>query len=87
MYLNKTDDRFQRFSVIEHKLHGYLNTYAGVYLNDFPIFSGDTSIENIGEVFFSEISALVAEDGQTLMRLEIGETPLRCYVIGLAEEG
>ncbi len=86
MYLSKADNQFQRFSDMERKLHDYLNTYAGPFLNDFSIFSGDTSIENIGEVFFSELFALAAEDGQTLTRLEIGETPLRCYVIGLTEE-
>jgi 6-pyruvoyl tetrahydropterin synthase-like protein len=85
-YIQKSDSQFQRFTDIERDIHAYLNRYAKQFLNEMPEFQQDTSIENIGEVFFAGLTEHLWKQGITLKRLEIGETPLRLYVIYCQED-
>lgn len=71
------------FSHVEKKLRAYFDTYDGKYLNEEPSFFQNATIENIGEVFFTQLAEAFQADGQQLLRLEVRETPLRSYAIGL----
>jgi 6-pyruvoyl-tetrahydropterin synthase len=71
----------ESFSYAEERINTYLDGYTKQFLNELPEFHEDTSIENIGEVFFARLTEIMEEQGMILQRLEIGETPLRVYAI------
>jgi 6-pyruvoyl-tetrahydropterin synthase len=66
---------------VEQIVAVYLNRYEKQFLNELPEFHQNADIETIGEVFFAGLTKLLREQGMTLQRLEIGETPLRVYAI------
>ncbi len=84
-YIERRGENFVRFSEVEAVLNGYMSRYCNQFLNAFPEFHGDTSIEGIGETFFTGISATLERKNLALKRLEVSETPLRRYVVGVEE--
>ena len=71
----------EQFTQNESYAGDVLRRYEGQYFNELPEFGGDASIENIGEVFFRMLDQTMKALGLTLKRLEIGENPLKQYVI------
>ena len=71
----------EEFSVNERYAGDVLKRYENAYFNDLPEFGRDASIENVGEVFFKILTDVLAQSDVELLRLEIGENPLRQYVI------
>lgn len=86
-YLQKMDGQRELFSNAEQIVITYFNRYAKQFLNELPEFHEGASIEQIGEVFFAELTELLQEHGMILQRLEVGETPLRVYSIYRQEDG
>lgn len=58
-----------------------LDPYQNQYLNEFPEFGGDTSIEHLGEVFYEKVKDALEKKQWKFARFEISETPLRIYAI------
>ncbi len=85
MYVEKATDDFQQFQEIELRTGAYFKQYENQFLNVMPEFHGDTSLENMGEVFFAGLTAALSGSKLTLRRLEVGETPLRTYIIGVED--
>ncbi|WP_315072886.1 6-carboxytetrahydropterin synthase [uncultured Clostridium sp.] len=82
LYLNKITDNFIMFTDIEEKIQQYLLEYEGKVLNDTPQFKDiEPSIENIGEIVFSQINKLLNSNEWQLNSLEISENSTRTYVI------
>ncbi len=71
----------EEFSVNERYAGDVLKRYENAYFNELPEFGRDASIENVGEVFFRILTDVLAQADVDLLRLEIGENPLRQYVI------
>lgn len=69
------------FNEVESEIDRCLTPYKNQFLNDLPEFISSASIEQIGEVFYSKLHESVASLGLILDRFEIGETPLRMYII------
>lgn len=84
-HIQKKDGQFERFSDMERRIKDYFDRYDDQFLNAMPEFETDASIENIGEVFFAGLTEVLERDGFMLSRLEVGETPLRQYIIGLLD--
>lgn len=84
-YIEAQSGQFMWFSHVEGALNRYLERYHSQFLNLFPEFHGDTSIEGIGETFFAGITEALRQDDMLLKRIEVGETPLRRYVVGVME--
>lgn len=84
-YIERPGEDFARFSEVETVLNSYMSQYRNQFLNALPEFHGDTSIEGIGEAFFAGISTSLQRENLVLKRLEVSETPLRRYVIGVEE--
>jgi 6-pyruvoyl tetrahydropterin synthase-related domain len=80
----QTAGDFLEFASMESILEEVFGPYQHQYLNNFPEFSGDTSMENLGEVFYLKGKASLEKQHWKLARFEISETPLRVYAI--AEE-
>ena len=81
LYLSRPDETMLDFFEIERAIDRCLAPYRERLLNDLPEFSGGASIEQIGEVFFTHLAGAADACGLTLERFEIGETPLRTYII------
>lgn len=81
-YIEKSTGDFEPFSSIEQAMDVYLSRFENHFLNSLPEFNGEASMEKIGEVFFAGLSRVLEERALFLRRLEVGETPLRRYIIG-----
>lgn len=75
------DERQEKFSEIEKTFENCLTGYQNQYLNDKKEFGGNTTIENIGEVLCEKLNQIAIMHGADLYHFEIGETPLRMYLI------
>ena len=73
---------FVEFNDMDMVLKECLDVYRNQYLNDMEEFHGDTSIENLTEVFFAKISKRFLQENWKLTKIEAGENPLRVYIIG-----
>ena len=83
VYVEKATDDFEQFREIERCINAYFKRYQNQFLNAMPEFHGDASLENMSEVFFAGLTAALNSSDLTLIRLEVGETPLRTYIIGI----
>lgn len=72
---------FIEFLDMEKVLNQCLDPYKNQYLNEMEEFHGDTSIENITEVFYEKLAPAFANEGWNLTKIEVGENPLRVYII------
>lgn len=55
--------------------------FREAYLNDMEGFEEEVSIEHLGEMLFFKMNQVLDDSGMFLERLEIGETPLRTYIV------
>ena len=66
---------------VENLIQKCIDKYENKYLNDLPEFKENATIERLGEILCFEIDSALKEIGYEMDRFEIGETPLRVYVI------
>lgn len=71
----------QKCMKLENLFQQCLEPYHECYLNEMEGFGEDVSIEYLGEMLFDRISEKINEDAVYVERLEIGETPLRTYIL------
>lgn len=71
----------QRCIDIEKLFQQCLEPYQECYLNEMEGFGENVSIEYLGETLFCQISGRLNGDDVYVERLEIGETPLRTYIL------
>jgi hypothetical protein len=71
----------EKFGEIEKFASEFLKRYEGQYLNSLNEFGGDASIEHVGDVIYAAMSEYLLAKQLFLERLEIGENPLRVYVV------
>lgn len=62
-----------------------LGEYRNKFINDIREFEGDSTIENMGEVFFKKLNREFTKRRWLISRFEISETPLRVYAIVLGQ--
>ena len=72
---------FMEFASMDSILKEVFDQYQHQYLNDFPEFRGNTSIEHMGEVFYRKVKDALEKQHWKFARFEISETPLRVYAI------
>lgn len=80
-YIRVHMNQFEKFDDIEECGEAFVAHYQDKYLNDCEEFGGDTRIEHVGDVLFEILSAKWQEQGVLVERFEIGENPLRKYII------
>ncbi len=83
--LKRLSDDFVGFRQLEQNMADHIKQYANVYLNDMEAFRNGANIEDIGDLLFQELYELLQAENAILERLEIGETPLRVYAVGIDE--
>ena len=69
------------YKTVENTIQECLDKYENRYLNDMEEFAKSATIERLGEVLCFEIDSELKKIGYYMDRFEIGETPLRVYVI------
>ncbi len=69
------------YRAVEDCIHNCFGRYENKYLNDIEELKTNATIEHLGEVLCAEIDADLKPLGYYMERFEIGETPLRIYVI------
>ena len=79
IFAKPSDDDFVEFSDMENMVNETLEEYKNKYLNDLEEFNGDANIENV------ELFMVFEKNGWALIRLEIGENPLRIYSVSTEE--
>ena len=77
----KTTEEIIDYRMTEGIIADCISKYENQYLNGFEEFYDDATIEHFGEVICYEIDEALSENGYRMTRFEIGETPLRVYVI------
>ena len=71
IFAKPSDDDFVEFSDMENMVNETLEEYK--------------NIENVGEVFWKKLFMVFEKNGWALIRLEIGENPLRIYSVSTEE--
>ena len=77
----KTDLEMIDYRLVENTIQECIDKYENRYLNDMEEFKESATIERLGEVLCYEIDNKLKPIGYEMDRFEIGETPLRLYVI------
>ena len=55
--------------------------YQEAYLNDMEGFEEQVTIEHLCETLFYRLNQMLTDEDMFLEKLEIGETPLRTYIV------
>lgn len=69
------------YKTVEDTIQESFDKYENKYLNDFDELKDNATIEHLGETLCKEIDDSLKPLGYQMDRFEIGETPLRVYVI------
>ena len=69
------------YDMVESTIKRSFDRYDNHYLNDIDSLKENATIEHLGEVLCKEIDGNLYQLGYQMVRFEIGETPLRVYVI------
>ena len=79
--INSDTDWMIDYKTVESTIHKCLDKYENRYLNEMEEFKTSATIERLGEVLCFEIDDELRKIGYLMDHFEIGETPLRVYVI------
>lgn len=73
---------YVEFSKFENILEEYFSKYEGRVLNEIEVFENlNPSMENLGKIFYKDVSELLATNDFFLKSLEISENPTRTFII------
>lgn len=84
LYFHKTteDEELFLFDDVADLVKKWLEQYQGKYLGDLVLFhNSDTTIESIGNVFYTLLKDKMEDIGFYLLRLEIYENPTKIYSV------
>ncbi len=80
-------DDFVEFRTVENLIDEYMNRYQNQILNDIPPFdSTNPTIENVTEIFASDIRNMAHDYDWELVSLEGSETPTRSYIVSFRND-
>lgn len=71
----------QRVEDVRQIVYTCFAPYRESYLNDMAGFEENVSIEQMGEILFYQLHKMLHDKELFLEKLEIGETPLRTYIV------
>ncbi len=78
---NNSISELNVFNSTENLIAESLERYKECYLNDVEGFEENVSNEYFGEVVFFRLFEIFDDSNICMEKLEIGETPLRTYII------
>lgn len=82
LFASPLGEIFEKYDRFENQVELYLRRFSGNNMNMIPPFDTvSPTVENIGYVFFNELTDTLSEIGFRLERLDIKETPLRIFSI------
>lgn len=78
----KHNNEFSPYYLVEEKIENYFDKFKGKFLNEEKEFKYITPVyENVGLVFFKELSKIINDGHFILQRLEINENPLVTNIV------
>lgn len=82
LYLNDLDQNIDYFRDVEKNIESWLAPYQKQVLAGTPLFAGEsTTLEAIGDVFYTEWVKKAEELKFDLVRLDVYENPVRTYSV------
>lgn len=79
---SKETDNFQPYYLVEERIENFMERFRGKFLNEEKEFKDIIPIyENIGLIFFKELSKIINDGQYVLQKLEINENPLVTNII------
>lgn len=81
LFLEDMNEIMDLYHDVEGVVNEKLNQYRNCDLDETDAFHRDTTVEGIGEVLFDILKETVESLGFRLVRLEIGDSPTRCYSV------
>lgn len=83
LYIYTKGNEFVSYENLESTFKTFFEGYKGVILNDINLFRDlSPTIENMGKIFYIILDNICSAQGLKLLRLEIGDGPLRSFCIG-----
>ena len=77
-----TNDEMIVFEDIEALLGDIFSVYSGAFLNEIEPFNAiNPTLENVGKEFFKLVEKKIKPIYAKLIRLEVGESPMRFYYV------
>lgn len=82
-YLEHVGEELEKIDVCENVIKTYFSRYKGFRLNDIEAFRELLpTIENMCRVFYEDLKKELLPEGVSLIKLELGDSPLAVYSIG-----
>lgn len=79
---SKKTEKFEPYYLVEERIEEYISRFNGKFLNNEPEFEFILPVyENIGLIFFKELSKIINDGFYILQKLEINENPLVTNII------
>ncbi|WCK57509.1 6-carboxytetrahydropterin synthase (plasmid) [Aneurinibacillus sp. Ricciae_BoGa-3] len=81
LFILKQDEE-KTFREVEKKIEAFFDNFDNQLINDIPPFNLlNPTTENIGKVFYKQLSNILSEYGRVLETLQISENPTRTYIV------
>ena len=82
-YLENVGEELEKIDDCESRLKVYLSRYKGCRLNELQAFRVELpTIENMCKFFYEDLQQELLQEGVSLVKLELGDSPLVTYSIG-----
>lgn len=82
-YLENVGEELERIDTCERRMKAYFSRYKGCRFNELPAFRMELpTIENMCKVFYEDLQKELLQEGVSLVKLELGDSPLATYSIG-----
>ncbi|GAB1477378.1 6-pyruvoyl-tetrahydropterin synthase-related protein [Bacillota bacterium] len=82
IFITSEGSRFHRFDELERRVKETIKRFSDQPIDNLPPFDKiDSSLENIGQVFFTLLNYQLEQIGAPLERLEISENLIRTYIV------
>lgn len=83
LYIYSKGNEFVLYDDLERVFEKFFSNYKGCVLNDLTLFESVTpTIENMGKIFYVILDNVCSVQGLKLLRLEIGDGPLKSFCLG-----
>lgn len=82
-YIKNVGEELEKIDVCDRLIKTYFSRYKGHRLNDvLPFRDTIPTIENMCKVFYEDLAEGLLQEGVSLVKLELGDSPLAAYSVG-----
>lgn len=82
-YVENVGEELEKIDVCDRRIQEYFSRYKGCRMNDMALFRDRIpTIENMCEAFYEDLTECLLQEGVSLVKLELGDSPLAAYSVG-----